>query len=357
MMDSSLSRWTKRRKAIIAYNEECSQDNSQNLYAAVTVVGSNDAISLFSASSSLNSTADQVTSECLERACETTSSDASSQPHQDQQLLQAIQKESTGDCIYQSSEVNVHSQDSREESYITGTADSFDEYLDNESSSEESLDLKELLSKWAKSAKLSNSELAELLKILRNFHPDLPKDPRSLRETPTNIQTINLAGGQYYHFGLQNAIELNLDTFENELLQCDEILLQVNIDGLPLFKSTPGQFWPILGMVSNLPVKYPFIIGLYYGLGKPTNINEYLSMFLADLFEVLSNGLNCFQKCFKLSLMCFICDAPARAFLKNIKQHTGYNSCERCTVEGAWVNKVVFDDFRLLSEVMKVFKA
>lgn len=32
--------------------------------------------------------------------------------------------------------------------------------------------------------------------------------------------------------------------------------------------------------------------------------------------------------------MCFICDRPARAFLKCIKGPTGYFACERCTVKG-----------------------
>ena len=39
----------------------------------------------------------------------------------------------------------------------------------------------------------------------------------------------------------------------------------------------------------------------------------------------------------------FICDAPARAFLKNIIYHTEYSSCERREEEGEWLGKVVFN--------------
>ena len=38
----------------------------------------------------------------------------------------------------------------------------------------------------------------------------------------------------------------------------------------------------------------------------------------------------------------FICEASARAFLKNTKGHTGYRSCDRCTIVGYWKdNRVV----------------
>lgn len=31
-----------------------------------------------------------------------------------------------------------------------------------------------------------------------------------------------------------------------------------------------------------------------------------------------------------------VCDAPARAFLKNVKGHTGYHGCEQCTQDGVY---------------------
>ena len=33
---------------------------------------------------------------------------------------------------------------------------------------------------------------------------------------------------------------------------------------------------------------------------------------------------------------------PARAFIKCIKYHSGYSSCDKCIVEGEWHSKVVF---------------
>lgn len=37
---------------------------------------------------------------------------------------------------------------------------------------------------------------------------------------------------------------------------------------------------------------------------------------------------------YKVIIKDFICDAPTRAFVKRIKGHASYTSCENCTVEG-----------------------
>lgn len=43
-----------------------------------------------------------------------------------------------------------------------------------------------------------------------------------------------------------------------------------------------------------------------------------------------------------MSVGSFICDAPARAFLKCTKGHNAYYACERCTIKGRWNGRVVF---------------
>ena len=45
-----------------------------------------------------------------------------------------------------------------------------------------------------------------------------------------------------------------------------------------------------------------------------------------------------------VSINFFCCDAPARAFLKKIKNHTGYDSSERCVVHGEYEGGVVFHE-------------
>ena len=46
-----------------------------------------------------------------------------------------------------------------------------------------------------------------------------------------------------------------------------------------------------------------------------------------------------------LSLCTAVCDAPACAFVKNIKGHSGYNGCGKCAQEGKYIdNRVVFPE-------------
>lgn len=39
-----------------------------------------------------------------------------------------------------------------------------------------------------------------------------------------------------------------------------------------------------------------------------------------------------------------ICDAPARAFVKNVKSYSGYHGCDKCTQHGVWLGKVTFPE-------------
>ncbi len=45
-----------------------------------------------------------------------------------------------------------------------------------------------------------------------------------------------------------------------------------------------------------------------------------------------------------LELVSVICDSPARAFIKCVKSHSGYSSCDKCTIKGDHDNHVYFDD-------------
>lgn len=44
-----------------------------------------------------------------------------------------------------------------------------------------------------------------------------------------------------------------------------------------------------------------------------------------------------------MSKFIVICGAPAKAFVKNVKQYSGYHSCDKCT-QGEWKGKKTFPE-------------
>ena len=114
-----------------------------------------------------------------------------------------------------------------------------------------------------------------------------------------------------------------------------------NIDGLPLFKSSGTQLWPILAYFNTFD---KFIIAIHGGDPKPSPLSEFLEHFVNELSNLIQDGFDWNGKHFGVTKKCFLCDALARAFLKGIISHTGYSSCERCCVHGSHEGRVVFNE-------------
>lgn len=216
---------------------------------------------------------------------------------------------------------------------------------DENSENESEQSLKEFLREWAVRNQTPNMSLSELLGFLRIFHPELPKDPRTLLKTKVNYNILNKCGGQYYYFGIASSVSNQIKDNAASLPEQFCLKLQINIDGLPLFKSTSDQFWPILGKIQNVRNNNDvFIICLYHGLKKPDNLHEYLDDFVNEYIEVEKNGIDCFGKHLLVSIHSIICDAPARAFIKGVKSYSGYHGCDKCTQHGNWLGKVTFPE-------------
>lgn len=217
-----------------------------------------------------------------------------------------------------------------------------DVHSDNDISS----NIKEKLASWAINFKISHSALSALLEVLKSCDLDVPKDPRTLLLTPRVTDIKETAGGSFYHFGVARGIISKLSTCSPSFLHgIESLTLHINIDGLPLFGSSSVSLWPILGMIKEVPHR-PFVIGVYCGSSKPKSLDEYLHDFVQEMKEVLVNGVNFDVNKFSVKLDAFICDAPARAFIKCIKGHSGYNGCERCVQKGLHVNgKMTFPEF------------
>ncbi|XP_067299354.1 uncharacterized protein [Pseudorasbora parva] len=227
---------------------------------------------------------------------------------------------------------------------INMASDLYDSESDTESGSEtDQTSLEDDLATWATEHKITHVALNSLLNILRQHSLNLPKDSRTLLGTVRlNPEIQEKAGGQYYHFGVLNSITEVLHQNVNILTKIHTLELQVNIDGLPLFKSSATQFWPILGTLQNIRQEEPVTIGLFCGTCKPTSLSEYLEDFISEVNE-LEKGFEFEGVRLSLQLSSMVCDAPARAFLKKVKGHTGYHGCEKCTQDGVYLeNRMTF---------------
>lgn len=197
---------------------------------------------------------------------------------------------------------------------------------------------REELAEWAVKHTITRSALDELLVILKKIVPSLPKDGRTLKQTPRDAPLTFIEGGEYVHYGLKESLT---DFFFSSAYESDSVDLNINVDGLPVAKSSLAQAWPILINVNGTNLVYS--VGFYCGRSKPKDVNEFLIPFVNELLEVIDENFTYNNKTYKVNCRAIICDAPARALIMGIKGHTGYSCCHKCTQKGEYKNnRVVF---------------
>jgi hypothetical protein len=185
------------------------------------------------------------------------------------------------------------------------------------------------LAKWVVDSHTTREHCNSLLSLLRNEGLDLPKDQRTLIKTPRSVTVYEKCGGQYLYFGLKKALHA---VFCGNLTRADRLNVQINVDGIPIYKSNSTQFWPILCSVNNSP---PMLVALFLGKHKPSSLDDYLSDFIEEARDLTANGFIC-SLCVGTNnnvpflLHSVIADAPARSFLKQIRGHNSLHACERC---------------------------
>ena len=124
------------------------------------------------------------------------------------------------------------------------------------------------------------------------------------------------------------------ESLNQVMLNIDEcVKIDVNVDDLPLFKLSNLQFWPIICRVVKC-FQQTFIVGTYCGMSKPSSVDEFLGNFVFDANNLLKHALHVDAKHVNFKICAFICDTPARAFIKCISGHTSKNGCEHCASVG-----------------------
>lgn len=168
------------------------------------------------------------------------------------------------------------------------------------------ISLRQLLRSWSNCHGITTRAINDLLKILKRTGivmifklsnavsnistifwkrhtsgiENLPIDYRSLLQTPRHVEITAAAGGRIWY----NGIEKNLRQIFSKLDRDVSIALNFNVDGLPIFKSSKQEFWPILANIYGNICDYIFKSSIYK-LFKfvynryaqyPTNDNWYL---------------------------------------------------------------------------------
>ncbi|KYN15964.1 hypothetical protein ALC57_11792 [Trachymyrmex cornetzi] len=187
----------------------------------------------------------------------------------------------------------------------------------------------------SKNPTIPHTRLDALLRILRvRLLPNLPLSSKTFLRTASvdyDVQ-IHEDSSEFVYFGLKKILQMSI----NPNLHTNNVVnLKINVDGVQLFKSSSKQFWPILCQVhSEKDVYQPFPIAIYCGTHKPQNLEQYLQQFIEEINYLHENGFEVNGQHLQVKLIAFICDRPARAFIKCIKGHGAYWSCERCMVHG-----------------------
>lgn len=139
-------------------------------------------------------------------------------------------------------------------------------------------DFSNWLCSWQMKHNITHAALSDLLSKLRTYgHISLPNDARTLLYTPriTNVKIFADNKASFFHYGLRKAVIEQLAR-TNFIVQNKVILIDLNIDGLPISKSSKSQIWPILSKIYGDKAFIPFVINAYYGYSKPSSVHDFL---------------------------------------------------------------------------------
>ncbi|KYN24347.1 PREDICTED: uncharacterized protein LOC108758228 [Trachymyrmex cornetzi] len=191
--------------------------------------------------------------------------------------------------------------------------------------------VKENLREWATyDGIISKKKLDNLLLRLNPFFPTLPKTYKTLLSTPKHLEILELPDGSTFWY---KGIVRNLDAMllDEYLEKYGNITIDINMDGLPITKSSRIEFWPQLGRLVYTDNE-PFLIGLYIGEWDPIDVHSYLRNFVIEVQYLSAHGYmrNCMG--YPFILYNFILDARARSLVKCCVNHNGYGAYEKCIV-------------------------
>ncbi|VDI08666.1 Hypothetical predicted protein [Mytilus galloprovincialis] len=128
----------------------------------------------------------------------------------------------------------------------------------------------------------------------------------------------------------------------------DNFTLLFNTDGVPLFKSSGVSIWPIYLVINELPPVLRFsrrnmiIWGIWQSKGKPV-FRTFLQPFIEHMIDLKDNGVSISVDgktvLTRGLLLASTMDLQAKAYLTEMTQHNGKNSCITCEDPGEVVKQ------------------
>ncbi|EFN86411.1 hypothetical protein EAI_04519, partial [Harpegnathos saltator] len=95
---------------------------------------------------------------------------------------------------------------------------------------------------WSIKYNIRHNACNALLQILQEHTScNFFKDARTLLKTPRQTEIVKICGGEYFYWGFSDILRNMCLKYDNKQIQ-----LILNIDGLPLAKSSNASIWPIL---------------------------------------------------------------------------------------------------------------
>jgi hypothetical protein len=167
----------------------------------------------------------------------------------------------------------------------------------------------------------------------------------------------HISGGDYKYIGLRCGLVLQLTLVPSKmwLKSLTSLDLSFNIDGLPLFSSSCISLWPILCSIVNIPESKPFAVALFCGSQKPSDLDFTLE-FLSELKLLMQSGIEFNGNLIAVKVHSFICDAPAKCFVKCTVQFNAYYGCDRCEQKGIYDGRMTYTDVNSVARTDRSFR-
>ena len=97
--------------------------------------------------------------------------------------------------------------------------------------------------------------MGSLLHLLHTHFPTLPRGHRTLLESRPIVGIEPMGNGEYYYFVMKGILKRVVERDP----KIPKLLLSFNVDGLPVFKSSGTECWPIRCLVEGTMLP-PFVL-------------------------------------------------------------------------------------------------